>query len=334
MSAPPTATGDRAPGFFFCFTLDTEPDDLWANRPGVSFDHFERLGDFHRELAERGARPTYLTTSEVAEHPPAARVLDRILATGEAEVGAHFHSWTRAWPFPVPDLGRPPVHATAHMLGQALEEQMLEYTCASLAQAFGTRPVSYRGGRWSLGGDSVRSLVRTGVRVDSTVTPGMSWRDERHPLADGPDFRGFPRWPFYLSGQSLEPRAHGEVLELPVGTTFRKGPGADGGRGILARAARKLSALAGRPVGRLWLRPTSMSRQQMRACLEDLRQDGVPVWVAMIHSSEIAPCTPLPDEASLRRFRRRCLQLVEDARALGAVPATLNEVYRVYEPGA
>ena len=28
--------------FRFCFTLDTEPDDLWANRPVLSFEHFRR----------------------------------------------------------------------------------------------------------------------------------------------------------------------------------------------------------------------------------------------------------------------------------------------------
>src|SRR5947207_9505189 len=117
---------------FFCFTLDTEPDNLWASRPTLGFSHFDRLLEFHRELMVRGARPTYLTTSEVAEHRKSARILEQILDTGRAEVGAHFHTWTRSWPFPVPDLGQPAIHACAHQLGQDIEEQMLEHTCTVL----------------------------------------------------------------------------------------------------------------------------------------------------------------------------------------------------------
>jgi hypothetical protein len=316
---------------FFCFTLDTEPDDLWADRPTLTFDHFERLAGFHRELTERGARPTYLTTSEVAEHLPSARVLGRILDTGQGEVGAHFHTWTRSWPFPVPDLGSPPVHATAQQLGQAVEEQMLDHTCTAIERELGIRPVSHRGGRWSLGGPSVRSLRNCGIGVDSTVTPGLSWVDPTHPLKSGPDFRASPRRPHYLAGDSLEPRESGDVLELPVGASFHPNRRAALGRGSWARLRRGLRGLAGRPAGVLWLRPTLMSRRQGRLCLEQLRRDGLPVWVAMVHSSEISPNRYFPTDEEVARFRRRCLQLVEDAVALGAAGATLEEVWRYYQ---
>jgi hypothetical protein len=325
---PPAATPRRP---FFCFTLDTEPDDLWSDRPTLRFDHFERLPAFHRELAERGARPTYLTTSEVAEHRTAARALTRILDTGRAEVGAHFHTWTRSWPFAVPDLGSPPVHATAMQLGGDVEERMLDYTCTALERELGVRPVSHRGGRWSLNGASVRSLRNCGIRVDSTVTPGLSWVDAAHPLKSGPDFRTSPRRPHYLAGESLQPRASGDVLELPVGASFHPGRRTAVGRGPWARLRRGLGRLVGRPAGVLWLRPTLMSRRQGRLCLEQLRRDRVSVWVAMIHSSEIGPNRYFPTEEEVAQFRRRCLELVEDAVALGAVPATLEEVWQFYQ---
>ncbi len=316
---------------FFCFTLDTEPDDLWANQPTLSFAHFDRLAGFHRELTDRGARPTYLTTSEVAEHRPSARVLGRILDTGRAEVGAHLHTWTRRWPFPVPDLGAPPVHANAHHLGQAVEEQMLDYTCTALERELGVRPVSHRGGRWSLNGPSVRSLRNCGIRVDSTVTPGRSWADLTHPLLSGPDFRVSPRGPHYLAGESLEPRSAGDILELPVGASFHPDRRTAVGSGVWVRLQRRLRALAGRPAGVLWLRPTLMTRAQSRACLDQLRRDRIPVWVAMVHSSEIAPNRLLPTEDAVARFRQRCLELIEDALALGAASATLEEVWRHYD---
>ena len=77
--------------FFFCFTLDTEPDNLWEPFTGLGFAHFARLYDFHRALADRGARPVYLTTSEVAECPQSARAMEKILKTGKAESGAFSH---------------------------------------------------------------------------------------------------------------------------------------------------------------------------------------------------------------------------------------------------
>lgn len=315
----------------FCFTLDTEPDNLWANAPTLSFDHFAWLEDFHAELVRRGARPTYLTTSEVVEDLPSARVMGRILETGAAEIGAHFHTWTRTWPFPVPDLGNSPIHACAHRLGQPLEERMLRYTCEAIRDAMGVDPVSYRGGRWSLDGPSVRSLVNCGIQIDTTVTPGISWEQAGDPRVSGPDYRDMPRHPFYLEGESLSPRGRGEVLELPVGASFHPDRWSVTRCGPIARARRWARRLSGRPAGLLWLRPTLMGRGQMKTCLESLRDDGITTWVAMIHSSEIIPCKYFPTEADARRFRERCFGLVEDAIAMGAVGATLSEVGRELE---
>jgi hypothetical protein len=306
----------------FCFTLDTEPDDLWANRPSLSFDHFGRLLDFHHELTDRGARPTYLTTSEVAEHRPAARVMEQILDTGRAEVGAHFHTWTRSWKYAIPDLGNPPLHACAHQLGQEAEEHMLACTCSSLELNLGVRPTSYRGGRWSFNEASVRSLRNCGIRVDSTMTPGISWVDASHPLKSGPDFRDAPRHPHHLAD---------ELLEIPVGTSFHPDRERALRRGLLSKIGRRVRRLVGLPAGVLWLRPTTMSRQQMRFCLGQLANEGITVWVAMIHSSEIGLNSYFPTEEKVSAFRSRCLGLVEDAMSLGATGATLDEVRLRYQ---
>ena len=121
ISTLPAATSPK-----FCFTLDTEPDDLWQYRSENRFEHFSRLPRFHDLIAGRGARLTYLTTSEVAEDRTARQVMSKILDTRSAELGAHFHTWTRVWPFRTSELRNPPVQACFHHLGQKLEEQMLE----------------------------------------------------------------------------------------------------------------------------------------------------------------------------------------------------------------
>jgi hypothetical protein len=83
-------------------------------------------------------------------------------------------------------------------------------------------------------------------------------------------------------------------------------------------------------MGHLWLRPTLMSREELRTCLKNLRDDNVGVYVAMIHSSEIGPNPYFPEEAQIRSFVQRCYDLVEDAVALGARPATMKEVREHY----
>ena len=153
--------------FLFCFTVDTEPDNLWANRSVLTFEHFRDLPGFHERICDAGAAPTYLTTSEVAESLEGQRSLDRCRERHVCEIGAHFHTWTREWPFPVPDLGNPRLHAMAHRLGQKIEQAMLSFTCDALHRAFNIEPRSYRGGRWSLGPDSEQSLRNCGISVDS-----------------------------------------------------------------------------------------------------------------------------------------------------------------------
>jgi len=317
--------------FFFCMTVDTEPDDLWRNTGKQTFRHFDQLLSFHENLAARGARPTYLTTSEVVENQSSRKVMERIVNTGTAKIGAHFHSWTRSWPFQLPDLGTPPVHANAHQLGQSYEEQMLDYTCRATKRTLGIQPTSFRGGRWSLNGQSVKSLTNCGINVDTTITPGISWEDSSHPLQSGPDFRDYPRYPFYVSRESLEPKSEGSVLELPVGSNFIPDRTTALDHSFPRKVTRKVWNTLGRSYGALWLRPTLQSSTQLRCCLKGMHRDSVPVWVAMIHSSEIIPCKPLPTEREVSRFIDRCYTLVDYARKLGATCETLEEVRSYYE---
>ena len=315
----------------FCFTLDTEPDDLWADAQTQNFEHFRVLPQFHRRLIDAGAKPTYLTTSEVVQSKLGRQAMEACLVDGHCEVGAHFHSWTRDWPFEVPDLGSPRVHAMAHQLGQPIEQQMLEFTCRVLHKALGVEPRSHRGGRWSLGPETARSLAKCGIMVDSTVTPGLSWRDARSPLLNGPDFRSASPQPFWLSdghdGKQEDGPSVGSVLEIPVGAAFFP----DWARKVFrtrfqVNAASKLGRTIGIRIAHRWLRPTKFSVSDMRAVMIAMQRARVPAWVFMIHSSEIIPCTPLPTKEAVEAFCDRCVGGIRAAIELGAKPATLKEV--------
>ncbi len=319
--------------FLFCFTLDTEPDDLWRDPRPNSFDHFKLLPDFHRQLVKAGARPTYLTTSEVAESAQGRRAMIKVLESGHCEIGAHFHAWTREWPFETPDLsrvGRPPFHAMAHQLGQEIEERMLSFTCKVLRDELGVTARSFRGGRFSLNPDTVRSLLNSGIEVDSTVTPGLSWRDRRHGWLDGPDFGPFTSQPFLLKNGNGLPAgtaaSPGTIVELPVGAFNWP----HWTRGICKNhLPREIVKWLGRMIflrlGHRYLDPTRTSVKDMGAVMKSLRAAECPVWVFMIHSSQLIPCARLPKIKQVRAFIERCLRAIDIAVDLGARPATLTE---------
>lgn len=310
--------------FRFCFTVDTEPDNLWENQATYSFDSFRRLPAFHRLLIEAGSRPTYLTTSEVVESDLGRAAIENCLSVGGCEIGAHFHTWTREWPFDVPNIGKAPVMAMAHILGRGVEERMLSYTCESIYKTLGIEPKSYRGGRWSFGPESPRILARCGITVDSTVTPGLSWRDKTNCLVDGPDFRFAPESPFSVLDRGVNGSA--PLVELPVGTApFPRAWKSLFRRQYFERYLHAIGKRTGLTLGYHWLRPTFSSIENMRAVMRALKSRHCSVWVFMIHSSEIIPCKLLPTEERVRGFTERCLSAISHAKELGAEPATLTE---------
>jgi hypothetical protein len=304
--------------FKFCFTVDTEPDDLWASNRVLSFDHFDRLASFHRRVVEHGGRPTYLTTSEVAESPQARRAVDSCLSFGQCELGAHFHTWTRKWPFQIPSFPSA-VHAMAHCLGEQTERAMLHFTCKVLDATFHVQPHSYRGGRWSLGTHTAASLASCGIGVDSSVLPGVSFSNFRSPLIDGADYRKANPCPHWL--KNSEPR----VLEIPLGAAWWPACVPQTPFCLLKPAQRILNFVRVPSVGHHWLRPTYYSPRTLRGVMRSLKRRNIPIWVCMIHSSELRPCSPLPSEDRVNRFIDRCMQTITLAAEMGAVPATLSE---------
>lgn len=312
--------------FKFCFTLDTEPDDLWASKKFLSFDHFRLLPAFHASLVASGARPTYLTTSEVAESREARQAMEACLSKGGCEIGAHFHAWTREWPFRPTSFGNERHHVMAHCLGREVEERMLDFTCQALRASFGITPKSYRGGRWSFGPESPRSLANCGIEVDSSVVPGLSFANPSSPMMNGPDYRERRCYPEFLETDGAR------ILELPVGAAWPRflpslAP-------ALAKPTERLGQIFGPRFGHAWLRPSYQSVAAMRQVMRRLREERVPVWVIMMHSSEIVPCTPLPSQKRVDACMRRCHRAIETAIELGAAPATLSEAAAWWQSGA
>jgi len=318
---------NRGNEFKVCFTLDTEPDNLWNYGANITFENLTKLPCFHKRMLETGAHLSYLPTSEVSNDKQGANAIGKILDMGSAEIGAHFHTWTREWPFEIPNITNPPIQALAHQLGQDIEEKMLAETCSDIRNAFKVDPKSFRGGRWSFGLNTPISLSNCGIEVDSTITPGMSWRDKSHSYLDGIDWRNQTSQP-----QLLYPLNSKPIVELPVGSATILPPKytITENDSLQYKIASKAYRLFGKQFGVYWLRPSSMTLTDMCSVIMHLKEKKVPVWVIMIHSSELIPCKPLPTSRHVQDFINRCIGIFEYALEAGAEPATLHQAANWY----
>ena len=130
-------------------TIDTEADGQWE--PGVPlttrnvafWEPFQELCETH------GVPPTYLVATEIIEDGRARDLLSGWAQRGAAEVGAHLHPWTTP-----PFADRPglrfndPAHAFPSQLPDDLLREKTAVLTEHITAAFGTRPTSYRAGRF------------------------------------------------------------------------------------------------------------------------------------------------------------------------------------------
>ncbi len=309
--------------------IDTEGDNQWDARARAHqrFDNIYALPRLHEIFAKHGARPTYVITYPVAKDPRAAVVLRALLAGGDCEIGAHHHAWETP-PCSDDDVRR---HPYASALPRTQFEAQLGSLTAAIAEAIGTRPVSYRSGRFGFSAAHVASLEAHGYLVESSVAPLFF---ESH--KGGPEFVEAPLTPYFLAYDSATRPGTSDLLEVPVSAGLdRRLP-----RWIQHAYARapwpyntKRILRALRVARMRWLRPSYSSLDDMIALARDLARAQEPVLNLLFHSSEaIVGGSPYNrTQGELDSFFDRLERFLTFAtRDLGAVPVTFAEFRRAY----
>jgi peptidoglycan/xylan/chitin deacetylase (PgdA/CDA1 family) len=262
--------------------IDTEGDNQWdaAARVNQTFENIYALPRLHALFARHGVRPTYVITHPVATDARSAEVLRHLQAGGDCEIGAHHHVWETP-PCSADDVRR---HAYASTLPRRQFKAQLAALTEAIAAAVGTRPVSYRSGRFGFSADHVAALEQQGYLVESSVAPLFY---EAH--KGGPEFVEAPLTPYFLAYDSATRAGSSNLLEVPVSA------------GLNRRLPRRLQyayARAPRPyttkrllrvLGLLrlrWLRPSYSSLDDMRALARDLARAKEPVLNLLFHTSE------------------------------------------------
>jgi hypothetical protein len=199
-------------------SVDTEEDNWEPQRSGISVENIRELPRLQAHCDRLGVPVTYFTTYQVAATPWAAGVLRDLHASGRAEVAAHLHPWN------TPPLDEPfePRNTMTWNLPKPLQRAKLAQLARTLEESTGVRPTSFRAGRFGLGRETTQVLIEQGFRVDSSVTPWMSWVG----TDQGPDFVGAPLSPYALDG-TTDPRTPvpgGPLQEIPLSFGYSRWP--------------------------------------------------------------------------------------------------------------
>ncbi len=301
--------------------IDTEGDNQWdaGARQNQTFDNLYALGRLHDFFARHGVRPTYVITHPVATDSRSAEVLRGLVARGDTEIGAHHHAWETP-PFSAEDVVRHP-YALSLPLGQ-FDAQLASLT-AAITEAIGTRPVSYRSGRFGFSAAHVSSLEQAGYLVESSVAPLFYEAHKR-----GPDFVGAPLSPYFLAYDDATRPGTSGVLELPISAALNRRVPAFlerwYGRAPWPYTTKRMLRLAGIAKVR-WLRPSYSSAADMLALARQIVDDDAPILNLLFHSSEAivggSPYNRTQGEldAFFDRLGRLLVYAVKD---LGAEPMT------------
>ncbi len=271
-------------------SVDTEEDNWRAAREGISVENIRALPRLQADCDRLGVPLTYFTTYQVAATPWAAGVLRDLQSSGRAEVAAHLHPWN------TPPLDEPfvPRNTMTANLPIALQRSKLASLARSIEEGVGVRATAFRAGRFGLGRDTTRVLIEQGIRVDSSVSPWISWAD----TDEGPNFVGAPLSAYTLDGTTdpREPVPGGPLLEIPVSSGFSRWPfGAwHAVHGALHRPWARRLRLAGlayrlRVVRAITLSPEVSSPRDMMRLAGLIAAHGVSHLSVFFHSPSLLP---------------------------------------------
>lgn len=278
------------PQAIFIATIDLEEDNWGFHRSNVSAENVREIPRLQELFDRYEIRPTYLVTHQVALLNWAVNILADIFSAGKCEIGAHLHPWNT-----------PPITEDLSARSSMLKNLPYELQLAKiktltdqLERSFGTRPKSFRAGRWGLGPDTVEALVACGYEVDSSVTPIMSWLDE----GEGPSYESAETELYWYPrrGDEKSGKPDQKILEVPVSIGYNRWPFDFWHRFYTWLAHPWLKPL--HPIGllnrsgilrKIWLSPEMNSSKDMIKLTDTLTIHGISVLNFTFHTPSLLP---------------------------------------------
>lgn len=197
-------------------TIDTEEDNWGRHRSGITCENIGELPRLQELFDTFDILPTYLLSYQVCIDAPAVEILRDIHTQGNCEIGAHLHPWNT--PPEEETLG----DETSFLKNLPYKLQLKKLTTLTdtIKDRFDLQPRSFRTGRWGLGRNTVDALLQCGYRVDTSVTPSLSWKAE----GDGPVFTSVETDPYTLQATRDRETVQKSLLEIPATIGYSRWP--------------------------------------------------------------------------------------------------------------
>jgi hypothetical protein len=295
-----------------CITIDTEPDcDVhWRRSQPVTFESVTfGIPSILRPIWDRfGIKPVYFASPEVVENDRCCQALRDEIRRG-AEIGAHLHG-----EYIEPQKKYESVAGTASdefpcfAYDSDVESAKIRNLTGLIENKLGVRPVSYRAARYGADIDTIKALEKLGYKVDSSVTPGVSWQSQ-----GGPDHSRAPKQPYFISPVDYYSAGDGTILEVPITVSGKRFP-----------------LLPDKWMYYCWLRPTHMTGFEMKKLVAEFAGNYAdPVLNLMFHSMEVLPGkTPfVRTKFGQKMYLGRLTAILVYMKKLGFESRTLAEVY-------
>lgn len=265
-------------------TIDTEGDNQWEWKPGkkITTENSRYLERFQRLCDRYNFKPTWLTNYEMLMDDYYLKFISKVISEGHGEAGLHIHGWNN-----------PPDYNLKNETGEApyLIEypiEIMEEKIASMIDVFknklGVAPVSHRAGRWAMDERYFDLLIKYGIGVDCSVTPGVNWQLCKGAGKNfgGTNYIGYPSKPYMVDST----RGEGSVLEVPVSIfhTHRLNiPDKLSLKNILKAVYHGIKG------ENIWLRPHQGNTESMLMMIDKMECTDADYIMFMIHSSELMP---------------------------------------------
>lgn len=253
-------------------TVDTEGDNLWKwdGLTSILTDNVNYIPRFQDLCEEFGFLPTYLTNYEMAMNCNWIEYGKKKSKLGLCEIGMHIHAWNSPPYYQLSKKFSGNPYITEYP-NEIIEKKVLEIV-KILEERFECPISSCRSGRWATNDAFFSSLVKAGIKVDCSVTPGLDLsKIQGYSINCGNDYSRYKREVIEIFPGLLEvPMTTKVVRCLPRGSIKHK----------------IKSALIGTE---MWLRPIGKSVRDLVALTESVEQEKVDFIEFMIHSSELMP---------------------------------------------
>lgn len=273
------------------------------------------------------AKPTYLLSPEVIENTDCVKVIKNLK---NCEIGTHLHGDVIE---PRKRIKRLACEQTRDMqcfyTGE-LEFQKMKNLTELFLHKFGSFPKSFRAGRFAASSRTINFLEKLGYTVDSSVTPGIYWKDPEGVV----NFLGAPCQPYFPSRKNLLEHGDSKILEVPltiVAHKFNRYLRPLEGTKVL----KPFRVIAKNIFRTYWLQPSLESLNRMIKICEisiDRTNRNIVVLNMMFHSVEVVPCaSPYSrSKKEVNTFLQKIEGILRYASERGFIFATLSELYPIF----